>query len=90
MFISFTFTEYSNGRVILSDVELLPTWVNMYYTKSRQIFEIIPLDKSVSDWKSAFSLDDAGVKDANASYKRTMKIVGDGLQASQEYCRAVG
>ena len=90
VFISFTFTKYSDGRVILSDVELLPTWVNMYYTKSRQIFEIIPLDKSVSDWKSAFSLDDAGVKDANASYKRTMKIVGDGLQASQEYCRAVG
>ena len=87
VFISYVFTKYSDGRVILSDVDLLPTWINMYYTKSRQIFEIIPLDKSVSDWKEAFSLDDARLKDANASYKRTMKIVGDGLTASQEYCR---
>ena len=87
VFISFTFSKYSDGSVIVSDVDLMPTWVNMYYTKSRKIFEIIPLDKSVSDWKTAFSLDDAGLKDANASYKRTMKIVGDGLTASQEYCR---
>ena len=87
VFISFTFSKYSNGRVIVSDVELMPTWVNMYYTKTRQYFEIIPLDKSVSDWKKAFSLDKAGEKDANASYKRTMKVVGDGLKASQDYCR---
>ena len=88
VFISFTFSKYSDGSVILTDVDVLPTWVNMYFTKSRQIFEIIPLDKSVSDWGQAFSLDKAGVKDANASYKRTMKVVGEGLKASQEYCRS--
>lgn len=87
VFISFTFSKYSNGKVILSDVDVLPTWVNMYYTKTKQYFEIIPLDKSVSDWKKAFSLNKAGQKDADASYKRTMKIVGKGLKASQEYCR---
>ncbi len=87
VFISFTFSKYSNGKVIVSDVDIIPTWVNMYNAKSRKIFEIIPLDKSVSDWKESFSLDDTAKKDANASYKRTMKIVGDGLQDSQEYCR---
>lgn len=87
VFISFTFTQYSDGRVIVSDVDVMPTWVNMYYSKSKRVFEIIPLDKTVSDWKEAFSLDEAGEKDANASYKRTMKIVGEGLEASQEYCR---
>lgn len=87
VFISFTFSKYSNGRVLLSDVDVIPTWVYMHYAGSRKVFEIIPLDKSVSDWKQAYSLDAAGQKDANASYKRTWKIIGKGLQDSQEYCR---
>ena len=87
VFVSFTFSKYSDGSVIVSDVEALPTWVNVYYSGGRRIFEIIPLDKSVSDWKQTFSLDKSGFKSADASFKRTMNIIGDGLKASQEYCR---
>ena len=89
VFISFTFSKYSDGKVILSDVDVIPTWVNLYRNSQtkKNVFEIIPLDQSVGDWGKAFSLDDAGIKDAEASYKRTMKIIGNGLKDSQDYCR---
>ena len=89
VFISFTFSKYSDGKVILSDVDVIPTWVNLYRNSQtkKNVFEIIPLDQSVGDWGKAFSLDDAGIKDAEASYKRTMQIIGNGLKDSQDYCR---
>lgn len=89
VFISFTFTRYSDGSVLLTDVDALPTWVNVYRSGnwSKRVFEIIPLDKSVKDWAEAFSLDEAGLAAANASYKRTMDIIGSGLDEAREYCR---
>ncbi len=90
VYFSFTLSQYSNGRVIVSDVDVLPTWVNVYRNKKtgRDVYEIIPLDKSAADWKKAFSLSDKSAEDAEKSYDRTMKIVGAGLEACRKSCRA--
>ena len=89
VYFSFTFSQYSDGRVTVSDVDLLPTWVNVYRNKKtgRDVFEIIPLDQSVADWQKAFSLSSTSAKDAKKSYDRTMKIVGEGLETCQKSCR---
>ena len=84
---SFTFAKYSDGKVVLESTDLLPTWVN-YYTSAKtgkRVYEIIPLDKSITDWKSAFDLTDTSLSKAEKSYERTMKIVGDGLNDVKAY-----
>ena len=81
---SFTFAEYSDGTVRLDSVELLPTWVWM----GSNSYRIIPLDTNVADWGSAFNLGSDGVASAKASYDRTMKLVAEGIQESNEYLTA--
>ena len=81
---SFTFAEYSDGTVRLDSVELLPTWVWM----GSSSYRIIPLDTEVADWGSAFNLGSDGVASAKASYDRTMKLVAEGIQESNEYLTA--
>ena len=77
-----TFSSYSDGTVMLESAELLPTWVNL--TKSEETgktaYEIIPLDRGVEDWKTAFTLSDGEFEQAQRSYERTMSIVGEGME----------
>ena len=81
---SFTFAEYSDGAVRLDSVELLPTWV----WKGSNSFRIIPLDDDVADWGAAFNLSSSGVASAKASYDRTMALVAEGMQESNDYLTA--
>ena len=81
---SFTFAEYSDGTVRLDSVELLPTWVWM----GSNSYRIIPLDTNVADWGTAFNLGSDGVASAKASYDRTMKLVAEGIQESNDYLTA--
>lgn len=67
--------KYGNGDVEVEDVEVIPTWVNLSNGK----YTVIPLDKSLRDWGSAFNLTEAGVNAAKESYERTMKLVGEGI-----------
>ena len=78
MLFTFTFAKYSDGTVILESAELLPTWHTRQY-------QILPLDKTVSDWQSAFGVDSATAGKMSASYDRTMAIVGDGMAQVQTY-----
>lgn len=77
-----TFASYSDGTVMLESAELLPTWVNL--TKGAETgktaYEIIPLDREVEDWKTAFTLSDGEFEQAQRSYERTMSIVGEGME----------
>lgn len=84
---SFTFAKYSDGTVKLESAEILPTWVNMFTSAStgKKVYQIIPLDIKVDDWKQAFDLTDSSESSARASYERTMKIVGEGLEKVTEY-----
>ena len=84
---SFTFAKYSDGTVKLESAEILPTWVNMFTSAStgKKVYQIIPLDIKVDDWTQAFDLTDSSESSARASYERTMKIVGEGLEKVTEY-----
>ena len=78
MLFSVTFAKYSDGTVILENVELLPTWHTRQY-------KILPLDKSLESWQEAYGVDNATLTKMNASYDRTMAIVGEGMTQVQTY-----
>ena len=83
---SVTFEKYSDGKVYLADVNLIPTWVNMHTTDHVKQYNILPLDSSTRDqWQSLYSLTDPMLTSAGKSYDRTMAIVGTGLTTSREY-----
>jgi poly-gamma-glutamate synthesis protein (capsule biosynthesis protein) len=74
---SVTFSKYSDGTVILSDANLLPTWVDL--RSGPKTYAILPLDKQIEDWKTQFGLSDSTLEKAQKSYDRTMAIVGSGM-----------
>ncbi len=86
---SVTFNKYSDGRVIVADTELLPTWVNLFTDSKtgKKVYQIVPLDKSVANWKTTFHMSDAAAKSAEQSYNRTVEITGKGMAEAQSYCR---
>jgi len=86
---NFSFARYSDGTVRLEEVELLPLWIDMHTRTGNTIYDVIPLDKEVEDWKGQFGLTDKSLKQAEDSYKRTMKIVGDGLTEVQAYLESL-
>lgn len=72
-----TFEKYSDGTAYVSDVDVLPTWVNM--TSSE--YNILPLDfDRVDEWQSLFDLTDSTLSSAQKSYDRTIELVGDGVE----------
>ncbi len=84
---SVTFTRYSDGTVILESAACLPTWVNLGENpvSGRWEYNILPLDREIADWKTQFDLTDGGLHSCDASYARTMAIVGGGMTAVNEY-----
>ena len=84
-----TFAEYSDGTVIVEAVDLLPFWVNMHYDENwNKLYQMMPLDDAIEDWKSQFSLTDAELTKLEESYDRTMAIIGEGLTEAQAYYTA--
>ena len=77
-----TFARYSDGTVLLESADVLPTWVNLTtgVESGKKAYEIIPLDRSITDWKNAFTLTEEEYAEAEKSYERTMSIVGEGLE----------
>lgn len=86
---SVTFSRYSDGTVILESAECLPIWVNLGTNPSTGKWEynILPLDKDITDWKTQFDLNDTGLKKCNDSYDRTMAIVGSGMEEVNAYLK---
>jgi poly-gamma-glutamate synthesis protein (capsule biosynthesis protein) len=83
---SVTFSKYSDGTVVLEGTDLIPCWVNMHTGNGKKEYNILPLDSNTREqWKELYNLSDAGLKAANNSFERTMKIVGEGLTQCQEY-----
>ncbi len=79
-----TFTRYSDGTVILSGADVLPTWVDLR-SSPKKTYVILPLDDQVEDWQAQFDLTDAALKQARASYERTLEITGAGLEEINAY-----
>lgn len=69
--------QKENGITRIAEVDIMPTWVDLQYKGGKYYYRVIPLDTAVADW-SAFNLN---VADAKASYNRTMKLVGEGLNS---------
>ena len=84
MLFSYTFTKYSDGEVALTDVEIIPTWVHLYTSGGKAVYQIVPLDGK-SDYSGTHNLDSASSSQAVKSYDRTKKIVSEGLNDIQTY-----
>ena len=80
-----SFTKYTNGVVALEGTDVIPTWINLHKVNGKNVYDILPLDKSVEDWKTTFNLTDTHLKNANDSYERTMTLVGEGLAETKTY-----
>ena len=84
---SVTLEKVEGGNTRITDVEILPTWVNMFTNdRSRREYNILPLHRDMIDnWQETFGLSDSTYSKAKKSFDRTMEIVGEGLQEIQDY-----
>lgn len=81
-----TFEKYSDGKVYVRSADVIPTWVNMHSNQGTKEYNILPLVKSNEDqWQASFALTDHQFSSCQKSYDRTMKIVGEGLEACRTY-----
>ena len=81
-----SFEKYSDGKVYVSGTDVIPTWVNMHSNKGVREYNILPLIKDNEDqWQETYELTDHQFSSCQKSYDRTMGIVGEGLQACQDY-----
>ena len=81
-----TFTKYSDGKVLTTNIDVVPTWVHLYTGKDgKRAYVIIPLDKKL-DWKNDLGLNSStdGFESANASFERTMKLLASGLEKAKD------
>lgn len=85
-----TFEKDSGGRVSVSEVDVLPTWVNLYEnTQGRMEYNILPLDIQRQDqWRDLYGVTEDVYAELQNAYNRTMDIVGPGLNQCREYLNA--
>jgi len=81
-----TFEKYSDGTVYIQSADILPTWVNLHRNNGGNEYNMIPLNIEEKDqWQTKFDLSGEALRQAGASYDRTMKIVGEGLKEIQTF-----
>ncbi len=80
------FEKWSTGETKIAEVDILPLWVNLKTVGNKRVYEIAPLDLSVTDW-SELGLSGSSLNEAKASYNRTMKLIGEPLN---EYRASLG
>ena len=75
-----------SGAVELSAVDVVPTWVALDSRNGKLEYNILPLvDTEREQWREQFNLDDSIFGQCEASYDRTMAIVGPGLEQVNEW-----
>ena len=86
MLFSVTFAKYSDGTVVLESADVLPTWVYRYYENDVRRYRVLTMDRTDKDnWKTKMNLTDDVLASCQASYDRTMAIVGSGLDKANTY-----
>lgn len=80
----YTFDKYSDGKTVLSSVDLVPTWVDKYRDGGRNQYKIIPLENA-TDGADKYGLTGAAAQRAEKSYYRTKELMEEGLQRCQEH-----
>lgn len=84
--LTLTFQKYDDGTVALTGTDVLPTWTNMHYNNGGREYNILPLDDSTrNQWAQIYGLDDSTLSQAQASYDRTVEMVGEGLAKCQTW-----
>lgn len=78
---SYTFDKYSDGSVVLSAVDAIPTWVNKVGARYNAKYTMYPIDK-LSDI-SKYDLSASAVSSMQKSYARTRDLLAEGLAACQ-------
>lgn len=83
MIFGVTFQKWSDGTVEVSEVEIIPTWVEKFNasTYNGVDYRIYPLDNSLETWSGFEAKNPSRLAE---SYKRTMSLVGEGLNAARE------
>ena len=86
MLFQVTFAKYSDGTVVIESADVLPTWVNRYTEDEVTRYKILTMDHTEKDkWQEKMSLSDDVLAACQASYDRTMAIVGSGLEVANAY-----
>ena len=73
-----TFDKYSDGRVELSDIDIIPTWVDKYPGGSGYQYTIYPL-VNIDDDIERYGFTDTAATKCRNSYERTLEILAKGL-----------
>lgn len=81
MIFGLQFEKWNDGRTQISDVHVIPTWVNRKYSGGKNVYHIIPLDAALPAW-SEFGV--SALSDLTESYERTMGLVADGLNTARQ------
>ncbi len=77
MIFGIAFEKWNDGSVNISEISILPTWVNKEW-REKQIYNMIPLDTAVPVWDC---YEVGNVSNTYDSYARTMSIIGEGINA---------
>lgn len=82
---TFTFAKYSDGTVLVEHAEVIPTWVDYYAQDNLGRYKILVMDGTEDEWKADMALTDNQLWYCQNSHKRTMQIVGEGIEKANEY-----
>lgn len=84
--LSVTFARYSDGSVVLDDVNALPFWVHRTGSGSSRAFYLLPLDPDTrDDWKTLYGLSSGAAAQAEDSWERTMEQLGTGVEDCRQW-----
>ena len=72
-------------------VSYLPLWINLYRNTAtgKNVYDILPLDKDIEDWKTQFDLTEAQLTLAEDSYDRTADLLGEGFAQIEAHLEAL-
>lgn len=83
--ITFTLAKFNDGSIRIMGVQLLPTWVVVRGSGDDRDFQILPLDERVTDWATAFDLDEDQLAAAQESLNRTKSLTSSGMNKVTSY-----
>lgn len=83
MIFGVTFQKWSDGTVEVSEIEIIPTWVEKFNasTYNNVDYRIYPLDASMETWSGYNAKTPSRLSE---SYNRTMGLVAEGLNIARE------
>lgn len=85
-----TFSKYSDGKVVFESVKSIPTWVHVYSSGGKKVYNIVPLSKNMDGKAEKLGLNKStdGLSQAKASYERTMALVKSGTDKCNKYLKS--